>query len=103
MSDKQKTSKKSTSVRKAVEAKAGKRKLRFQRPPWPTRTPAELEARALRRGRLDGAFGRYCPTEVYNFLILGTNGQERVVRSPKELAAVGEFISKNNAAIEEAA
>lgn len=103
MSQKQKTNKKRTDERKADEAKAGKRKRNYQRPPYPTRTSAELEARALRRQRLNGAFGRYCSVEIYNFLITGTNGQERVVRSKKQLDDVAAYLTKNNAALEDAA
>lgn len=102
MSDKQKTSKKSTSVRKAIEAKAGKRKYTHTRPPAPRRSSAELEARSLRRQRLNGAFGRYCSVGIYNFLITGTNGQERVVRTPEQLAQVGEYLTKNNKQLEAA-
>lgn len=85
MAVKQKSSKKSTSVRRAEYAKAGRRSKPFKRPPKPRRGVAERDAQWLRRRRLHGAFGA-APVHVWNHLILGTSGRHKL--SSKELTVL---------------
>lgn len=69
--------------------KAGKNARPYQRPPTPRRSVSERDARHLRRRRLHGAFGA-APVHVWNHLIRGTNGREKL--NSKQLSALAKAI-----------
>lgn len=81
--------KKYSGIRRAEVAKAGKRSGPYQRPPKPTRSVSERDARYLRKGRLDGAFGA-APVHVWNHLIKGTSGRHKL--NSKELSVLAKQI-----------
>ena len=87
MADKQKSV--GTSIRRADTAKAGKRSGPYQRPPRRTHGVEFYDARSLRRQRLDGAFGA-APIHMWNHLIIGTNGREKL--NKKQLSAMAKRI-----------
>jgi hypothetical protein len=87
MATKQKTT--GTTIRRAEVAKAGKRKRFWTRPPARTHGVSFYDARSLRRQRLDGAFGA-APIHVWNHLIIGTNGREKL--NKKQLSALAKRI-----------
>jgi len=89
MAVKQKTGKQSTTARMADTAKAGKRSGPYQRPPRRTHGVEFYDARSLRRQRLDGAFGA-APIHMWNHLIIGTNGREKL--NKKQLSAMAKRI-----------
>lgn len=73
----------------AEYTKAGKNAGPIERPPRPKGSKSERDARRLRRARLDGAFGA-APVHVWNHLIKGTNGREKL--NAKELSALAKRI-----------
>ena len=89
MPKQQKTGKASTSIRRAEYAKAGRRSRPYQRPPKPRRSVAQRDARYLRRRRANGAFGA-APVHVWNHLIIGTNGRDKL--NTKQLSALAKAI-----------
>lgn len=89
MASREKKTKKSTGIRRATTAKAGKRSGPFIRPPRPTRSVIELDTRRLRRER-GGMFG-VAPVHVWNHLIIGTqNGRHK--QTARELSAVAKYL-----------
>ena len=81
--------KKQTLARMALYAKAGKRHKPYQRPPRRTHSVQFYDARSLRRQRLNGAFGA-APVHMWNHLIIGTNGREKL--NAKQLSALAKQI-----------
>lgn len=89
MPKQQKTGKNTTSARIATTAKAGRRSGPYKRPPAPKYGVSERDARYLRRRRLHGAFGA-APVHVWNHLIRGTSGREKL--NAKQLSALAKQI-----------